>query len=157
MRSYQFYAVRAIFEKVRKNEEWQGGRARLGGYVWHTTGSGKTLTCFKAAQLIAETKSADKVVFLLDRKELGTQSLNDYRGFAGEVIKVQETENTAVLAAKLKSESYPDTLIVTSIQKMYRIHEDADGIGTADLEKMNVPSNNSVVPGMTCDRMNAAT
>ena len=136
LRSYQFYAVRAIFGKVRKNEEWKGGRARLGGYVWHTTGSGKTLTCFKAAQLIAETKSADKIVFLLDRKELGTQSLNDYRGFAGETIEVQATENTAVLAGKLKSESYLDTLIVTSIQKMSRIHEEADGIGTADLEKM---------------------
>lgn len=136
LRSYQFYAARAIFTKVRKNEEWEGGRERLGGYVWHTTGSGKTLTCFKSAQMIAETKSADKVVFLLDRKELGTQSLNDYRGFAGDAIEVQATENTAVLAGKLKSESDIDTLIVTSIQKMSRIKEDAGGIGTADIDKM---------------------
>lgn len=143
LRPYQFYAARAIFEKVRKNDEWEDGKARLGGYVWHTTGSGKTLTCFKAAQMIAETKSADKVVFLLDRKELGTQSLGDYRGFAGEDPKesgknsaIQETENTKVLAAKLKSPNDTDTLIVTSIQKMSRIHEDAAGIGVADLEKM---------------------
>ena len=136
LRPYQFYATRAIFEKVRKNDEWEGGKARLGGYVWHTTGSGKTLTCFKAAQMIAETNSADKVVFLLDRKELGTQSLGDYRGFAGEMISVQATENTAVLAAKLKSPNDDDTLIVTSMQKMSRIHEDAEGIGAADMEKM---------------------
>ena len=143
LRPYQFYAARAIFEKVRKNDEWEGGKARLGGYIWHTTGSGKTLTCFKAAQMIAETKSADKVVFLLDRKELGTQSLGDYRGFAGEDPKekgkdsaIQATENTNILAAKLKSLSDTDTLIVTSIQKMSRIHEDADGIGAYDLEKM---------------------
>ncbi len=143
LRSYQFYAAQAIFEKVRKNEEWAEGRARLGGYVWHTTGSGKTLTCFKSAQMIAETKSADKVVFLLDRKELGTQSIREYRGFAGEdpadggaETIVQSTENTAVLAAKLKSGNDSDTLIVTSIQKMSRIKEDADGIGTADLERM---------------------
>ena len=143
LRSYQFYAARAIFEKVRKNDEWEGGKARLGGYVWHTTGSGKTLTCFKAAQMIAETKSADKVVFLLDRKELGTQSIRDYRGFAGESPEedgkdsvVQATENTAILAAKLKSPNDSDTLIVTSIQKMSRIKEDADGICSMDIEKM---------------------
>ena len=143
LRSYQFYAARAIFEKVRKNDEWEGGKARLGGYVWHTTGSGKTLTCFKAAQMIAETKSADKVVFLLDRKELGTQSIRDYRGFAGENPEedgkdsvVQATENTAILAAKLKSPNDSDTLIVTSIQKMSRIKEDADGICSMDVEKM---------------------
>ena len=136
LRSYQFYAARAIFEKVRKNDEWEGGRERLGGYVWHTTGSGKTLTCFKSAQMIAETRSADKVVFLLDRKELGTQSLTEYRGFAGDFIEVQETENTAVLAKKLKSESDLDTLIVTSIQKMSRIKEEDGSFGAADIDKM---------------------
>lgn len=142
MRSYQFYAARAIFEKVRKNSEWEGGKARLGGYVWHTTGSGKTLTCFKSAQMIAETKSADKVVFLLDRKELGTQSLRDYRGFAGEDANddenasVQATENTAVLAAKLKSGDDRDALIVTSIQKMSRIKDEADSSFAAAIEKI---------------------
>lgn len=55
-----------------------------GGYVWHTTGSGKTMTSFKSAQLIANSKDADKVVFLMDRIELGMQSLREYRGFADE-------------------------------------------------------------------------
>ena len=143
LRPYQYYAAKAIFEKVRKNDEWEGGKARLGGYVWHTTGSGKTLTCFKAAQMIAETKSANKVVFLLDRKELGTQSLGDYRGFAGEKPNIENddssvkaTENTKILAAKLRSPNDTDTLIVTSIQKMSRIKADADGISTVEIEKM---------------------
>ena len=135
LRPYQFYAASAIFNKVRKNDEWEGGKARLGGYVWHTTGSGKTLTCFKSAELIASTKSADKVVFLLDRKELGTQSLRDYLGFAG-AISVQATESTKILAAKLRSDKDDDALIVTSIQKMSRIRDEADGAFAADLKKM---------------------
>ncbi len=135
LRPYQFYAASAIFNKVRKNDEWEGGRARLGGYVWHTTGSGKTLTCFKSAELIASTKSADKVVFLLDRKELGTQSLRDYRGFAG-AVSVQATENTQILAAKLRSDNDDDALIVTSIQKMSRIRDEAGGAFAAELERM---------------------
>ena len=135
LRPYQFYAASAIFNKVRKNDEWEGGKARLGGYIWHTTGSGKTLTCFKSAEMIASTKSADKVVFLLDRKELGTQSIRDYRGFAG-MIAVQDTEDTQVLAAKLKSESDDDALIVTSIQKMSRIKDEAGNAFAAELKKM---------------------
>lgn len=136
LRPYQFYAASAIFNKVRKNDEWEGGKARLGGYIWHTTGSGKTLTCFKSAEMIASTRSADKVVFLLDRKELGTQSIRDYRGFAG-LIAVQDTEDTQVLAAKLKSENDDDALIVTSIQKMSRIKDEAGNAFAAELKKMH--------------------
>ena len=143
LRPYQFYAARQIFNKVLDNREWAGGTKRLGGYVWHTTGSGKTLTCFKAAQLVADMGGADKVVFLLDRRELGTQSLREYRGFAGEDpssagadSEVQATENTAELVAKLKSGNSLDTLIVTSIQKMSRIRDEEGGIGAADIETM---------------------
>ena len=57
--------------------------------IWHTTGSGKTLTSFKSAQLIANSKDADKVVFLIDRIELGTQSAGEYRGFAEETDSKQ--------------------------------------------------------------------
>jgi type I restriction enzyme R subunit len=73
MRSYQYYAAHAISDKVAKMD-WKNPN-RLGGYIWHTTGSGKTMTSFKCAQLIANSKDADKVVFLLDRIELGTQTL----------------------------------------------------------------------------------
>lgn len=73
MRSYQYYAANAISDKVARTD-WKT-RHSLGGYIWHTTGSGKTMTSFKSAQLIANSKDADKVIFLMDRIELGTQSL----------------------------------------------------------------------------------
>ena len=122
MRSYQYYAASAISDKVAKTK-W-GEKNIYGGYIWHTTGSGKTLTSFKSAQLISNSKDADKVLFLMDRIELGTQSLLDYRGFAADNEDVQATENTNVLLSKLKSSDPADTLIVTSIQKMSRIKEE---------------------------------
>ena len=123
MRSYQYYAANAISDKVAKTK-WDD-KNQLGGYVWHTTGSGKTMTSFKSAQLIANSKDADKVVFLTDRIELGTQSLKEYRSFADDNESVQATENTGVLISKLKSNDPSETLIVTSIQKMSNIKEDS--------------------------------
>ncbi len=134
MRSYQYYAAHAISDRVAKTD-WKNPN-RLGGYVWHTTGSGKTMTSFKSAQLIANSKDADKVVFLLDRIELGTQTLQAYRNFAGDGNAVQATENTGVLVKKLKSGDPADTLIVTSIQKMSRLKDEEDGLKTYDLERM---------------------
>lgn len=144
MRSYQYYAANAISDKVAKTNWQQLGSAnnpdRLGGYVWHTTGSGKTMTSFKSAQLIAQSKDADKVIFLMDRIELGTQSLTEYRNFASDGETVQATENTHVLITKLKSSATSDTLIVSSIQKMSNIFEEVDdeGVATnsADIEKI---------------------
>ncbi|ESE40339.1 type I restriction endonuclease subunit R [Shewanella decolorationis] len=144
MRSYQYFAANAISDKVAKTNWQQLGSAnnkdRLGGYVWHTTGSGKTMTSFKSAQLIAQSKDADKVIFLMDRIELGTQSLAEYRNFASDGEDVQATENTHVLVTKLKSTSPADTLIVSSIQKMSNIFEEVDEKGTAtnsaDIEKI---------------------
>lgn len=139
MRSYQYQAANAISDKVAK-AHWEAenlGANQRGGFIWHTTGSGKTMTSFKSAQLIASSKDADKVVFLMDRIELGTQSLKEYRGFAEENEDVQATENTSVLAGKLKSNNPADTLIVTSIQKMSNIKNEGDyGLNAADLEKM---------------------
>lgn len=132
MRSYQYFAANAISDKVAE-AKWEGDN-RLGGYVWHTTGSGKTMTSFKSAQLIAGSKDADKVVFLMDRIELGTQSLKEYRGFADENEDVQATENTHVLVSKLKSSNPADTLIVTSIQKMSNIKDEAGGLNAKDIE-----------------------
>ena len=134
MRSYQYYAAHAISDKVAKTD-WKNPN-RLGGYIWHTTGSGKTMTSFKSAQLIANSKDADKVVFLLDRVELGTQTLQAYRNFAGDGNAVQATEYTAVLINKLKSTDPADTLIVSSIQKMSRLKDEEDGLKAHDLETM---------------------
>jgi Type I site-specific restriction-modification system, R (restriction) subunit and related helicases len=145
MRSYQYYAANAISDKVAKTNWQQLGNVannpdRLGGYVWHTTGSGKTMTSFKSAQLIAQSKDADKVIFLMDRIELGTQSLAEYRNFANEGEDVQATEDTNTLITKLKSSNSADTLIVSSIQKMSNIFEAVDDEGTAtntaDIEKI---------------------
>ena len=135
MRSYQYYAASAISDRVAKND-WTEGK-QLGGYVWHTTGSGKTMTSFKSAQLIAKSRCADKVVFLMDRIELGTQSLKEYRAFADNEDDVQATEDTITLITKLKSGDPKNTLIVSSIQKMSNIKEDAAvKMRAKDLEEM---------------------
>lgn len=140
MRSYQYFAASAISDKVAK-AKWEGNN-RLGGFIWHTTGSGKTMTSFKSAQLIAGSKDADKVIFLMDRIELGTQSLKEYRGFADENEDVQATENTNTLISKLKSCNPADTLIVTSIQKMSNIKDEEGGLNSHDIE---VISNKRIV------------
>ena len=134
MRSYQYYAASAISDKVAKTK-W-ADKNIYGGYVWHTTGSGKTMTSFKSAQLISNSKDADKVIFLVDRIELGTQSLQEYRKFADDNESVQATENTNVLVSKLKSSDPADTLIVTSIQKMSNIKEDGT-MNSKDIEQIN--------------------
>jgi type I restriction enzyme R subunit len=135
MRSYQIFAANKISDKVARTK-WEAGGQR-GGFIWHTTGSGKTMTSFKSAQLIASSKDADKVIFLIDRIELGTQSLKEYRGFADQNEEIQATENTHVLIAKLTSPDPADILIVTSIQKMSNIKDDAEGgLNAADLALM---------------------
>ena len=136
LRSYQYFAVRAIYDKVAKHRDWHDTDHQLGGYIWHTTGSGKTMSSFKAAQLIADSGNADKVVFVIDRIELGTQSAREYRNFSQEDEAIQETENTDVLIGKLKSSNVADTLIVSSIQKLGIVAEGND-IRPADLKKIN--------------------
>ncbi len=135
MRSYQYFAANAISDRVSKIR-WDEGN-QLGGFVWHTTGSGKTMTSFKSAQLIANSQDADKVIFLMDRIELGTQSLKEYRSFADDSEDVQATENTNMLVAKLKSDSPVDTLIVTSIQKMSNIKNEESNFNDRDIELMS--------------------
>ena len=140
MRSYQYYAAAAISDKVRTCK-WDEPRhnstpGRPGGYVWHTTGSGKTMTSFKSAQLIADSHDADKVVFLMDRIELGTQSLSEYRAFADDADSVQGTENTQVLKSKLASDDPKNCLIVTSIQKMSNVKAGEGGITQAELDRL---------------------
>ncbi len=142
MRSYQYYAASKISDRVTQMH-WDG-RDRLGGYIWHTTGSGKTMTSFKAAQLIADSDDADKVVFLIDRIELGTQSLDNYRNFAGagltaqqKMNTVQATEDSQVLVSKLKDDDPANKLIVTSIQKMSIIAAEEQGRYQNDIRKIN--------------------
>ena len=132
LRSYQIFAVQEIFDRIGQIS-WHAQR-QLGGYIWHTTGSGKTLTSFKSAELIASYAVADKVVFLMDRIELGTQTLAEFRGFADYAEDVQGTDSAIELLGKLKSSDSSQTLIVTSIQKMSNIN--ADEVGEVDLNKV---------------------
>lgn len=120
MRSYQYNAANRIADRVLQ-KVW-GDNEQRGGYIWHTTGSGKTVTSFKTAQLIADSKNADKVIFLLDRIELGTQSLKNYRSYGGDAIEVAETSSAQQLLTKLKDDL--SVLIVTSIQKMSMLNVD---------------------------------
>ena len=132
MRSYQYYAANKISDVVAKID-WTNPNTR-GGYIWHTTGSGKTMTSFKSAQLIANSKDADKVIFLMDRIELGTQSLDEYQNFADNKEDVSGTVDTKDLITQLKDDK--NVLIVTSIQKMSLI-KGLMGIYTHDLELIN--------------------
>ncbi len=134
LRSYQYFATTKIWERV-KETNWDD-HAHRGGYVWHTTGSGKTMTSFKSAQLMAKANDADKVVFLLDRIELSTQSADEYRGFANADDNVLDTEDTRNLIRVLESDSKDECLIVTSIQKMSRITT-GNSIPQSTIDKIN--------------------
>ncbi len=134
MRSYQYYAAREISAVVAA-KDWNDTNI-LGGHIWHTTGSGKTLTSFKSAQLIMSSGMADKVVFLVDRKALGKQSFDDYRAFSSASEEIQDTADTNILVGKLKSDDKDDTLIITSIQKLSNVTRDAENIKTSDIDKI---------------------
>ena len=135
LRSYQYYAVSAITNVVAK-KDWADKNQR-GGFIWHTTGSGKTMTSFKVADLLSKSKDADKVVFLVDRIELDTQSLDNYRNFADTDVDVEGVDNTNYLIGKLKSDDSSDSLIVASIQKASRIYEDGSERIARDIAKIN--------------------
>ena len=115
MRSYQYHAAYKIYSQVVKRIDWVDGQQK-GGYVYHTTGSGKTMTSFKCAQLIKSSGKVDKIVFLMDRDELWKQTYDNYRNFS-DCDDIEDTENTNSLLSKLENDT-PNLLVVTSIQKM---------------------------------------
>ena len=135
MRSYQYYAASAISDAVGKCT-W-GVKHPIGGFIAHTTGSGKTLTSFKSAQLIASSHMVDKVVFLLDRVELGKQTLEEYQNFSTPTEKVNSTENTHQLVSLLTSTNKDERLIVTSIQKMSNVEESTSFASPEQLKIIN--------------------
>ena len=105
LRPYQFYAVEKILDRVENSND--------NGYIWHTTGAGKTLTSFKAAQLVSELDDVDKVMFVVDRHDLDTQTQAEYEAF--EPGAVDSTDNTDELVKRLHSNS---KIIITTIQKL---------------------------------------
>ena len=105
LRPYQYYAVEEIIDKVQNTNR--------NGYIWHTTGAGKTLTSFKAAQLVSELDGIDKVMFVVDRHDLDTQTQSEYDAF--EPGAVDSTSDTSELTRRLQSDS---KIIITTIQKL---------------------------------------
>lgn len=108
MRPYQIYAVKAIVNCIHQN--------RGNGYIWHTTGSGKTLTSFKASTLLKDNPDIEKCLFVVDRKDLDRQTREEFNKF--QEGSVEENTNTETLVRRLLSTDYADKVIVTTIQKL---------------------------------------
>ena len=112
LRPYQIHAIEAIRDASKTGQS---------GYVWHTTGSGKTLTSYKATRnLLMDIPTIDKTIFLIDRKDLDTQTTMAFQAYANnDIIDVDETDNVFDLKRKLKSDDRQ--VIVTTIQKLQRL------------------------------------
>lgn len=108
MRPYQIYAVRAIIDCIEQN--------RGNGYIWHTTGSGKTLTSFKTSTLLKDNPEIEKCLFVVDRKDLDRQTRLEFNKFQEGCV--EENTNTENLVRRLTSDDYKDKVIVTTIQKL---------------------------------------
>ena len=108
MRAYQIYAVKAIVDCIDQNCG--------NGYIWHTTGSGKTLTSFKASTLLKTNESIHKCLFVVDRKDLDRQTREEFNRFQENCV--EQNTNTAALVRRLESDDYADKVIVTTIQKL---------------------------------------
>ena len=108
MRPYQIYAVKAIVECIHQNCG--------NGYIWHTTGSGKTLTSFKASTLLKDNPDIEKCLFVVDRKDLDRQTREEFNKFQEGCV--EENTNTETLVQRLLSDDYADKVIVTTIQKL---------------------------------------
>lgn len=108
MRPYQIYAVKAIVDCIDQN--------RGNGYIWHTTGSGKTLTSFKASTLLKENPNIEKCLFVVDRKDLDRQTREEFNKF--QEGSVENNTNTETLVRRMLSTDYADKIIVTTIQKL---------------------------------------
>ena len=108
MRPYQIYAVKAIIDCITQN--------RGNGYIWHTTGSGKTLTSFKTSTLLKDNPEIEKCLFVVDRKDLDRQTRLEFNKFQEGCV--EENTNTESLVRRLTSDDYKDKVIVTTIQKL---------------------------------------
>lgn len=107
LRPYQYFAVERIIDKVKNS--------KTNGYIWHTTGSGKTLTSFKASQILSQLPKVDKVVFCVDRQDLDYQTAKEFNAFKPDCVDT--TNNTKSLVTQFNDSN--NKLIVTTIQKLY--------------------------------------
>ena len=131
LRPYQIHAVEAIRDAV--NPYTNGGRHS--GYIWHTTGSGKTLTSYKVAHYLTQLPSIRKVVFIVDRRDLDNQTTGSFQAYAAyDTIDVSETDNTRDLVKKLQSDK--GDVLVTTIQKLQNVMRRYPE-GTKEYEKLH--------------------
>lgn len=132
MRPYQIAATERILRKIQV-QEYSGfwGKLHFGGFIWHTTGSGKTLTSFKAAQLATMLPYVDKVFFVVDRKDLDYQTLKEYQKFNAD--SVLGSNDTAALRANIGSNT--NKIIVTTIQKLNNLLRSRDSEGLSVLSE----------------------
>lgn len=115
MRPYQIVATEKILNRIEVSTNYkQTGTIKAGGYIWHTTGSGKTLTSFKTALLASKLPYIDKVLFVVDRKDLDYQTIKEYDRF--EKGAANSNKNTAILQKQLEDDT--SSIIVTTIQKL---------------------------------------
>lgn len=117
MRPYQIAATESITQRIKiaLNHHWEGSR-KAGGYIWHTTGSGKTLTSFKTAQLASDIEGVHKVVFIVDRQDLDYQTMKEYDRFCPNCAN--GNMNSKILLDQLNAGSDDSNIIITTIQKM---------------------------------------
>lgn len=135
LRPYQYYAVESIIKKVTENEILNGYNVEKNGYIWHTTGSGKTLTSFKASQILSKITAIKKVVFVVDRKDLDYQTNKEYDSFSKG--SVSSATNTDDLIRKFNDPNVK--IIVTTIQKLN------NAISGRNLAKMKALKNERMV------------
>ena len=135
LRPYQYYAVESIIKKVKENEILNGYKVEKNGYIWHTTGSGKTLTSFKASQILSKIPAIKKVVFVVDRKDLDYQTNQEYEKFSKG--SVSSATNTDDLIRKFNDSNV--RIIVTTIQKLN------NAISGRNLYKMKAVQNERMV------------
>lgn len=129
LRPYQFFAVESIIKHINNTNELNyqindlcERASKLNAYIWHATGSGKTLTSFKVAQLLPKKENVEKVIFLVDRIDLNRQTIDEFKTYLGENSDdLEETKNSEKLAIQLKDSSNNSRLIVTTIQKMIHV------------------------------------
>ncbi|WP_163555582.1 type I restriction endonuclease subunit R [Helicobacter suis] len=124
MRPYQIAALEEVLKQIQiTHNQKTYGESRNGGYIWHTTGSGKTLTSFKLAQLAGRLDYIHKVLFVVDRKDLDHQTMKEYEKF--QKNSASSNKNTKTLQIQLESEDSNKKTLITTIQKLYRFVKNA--------------------------------
>ncbi|GAW86658.1 type I restriction enzyme, R subunit [Bathymodiolus platifrons methanotrophic gill symbiont] len=136
MRPYQIYAVKAIVDCIHQD--------RGNGYIWHTTGSGKTLTSFKASTLLKDNPDVDKCLFVVDRKDLDRQTREEFNKFQEGCV--EENTNTETLVRRMLSEDYADKVIVTTIQKLGLALDETSKRNQANKQKGKQPYKERLEP-----------